>query len=456
MNAIVPRATIHEIEAHRAHALSLYAEAFDALALAGRTAALAAPSGHWSLPSLTLPGQQWRSSRDEFLTGVRQIVDRGIWEHLLLSTGLERLMDRQEREAFREQVKADPPEATADNCFSTMERLVGDADLIFKRGIANAFSKLDRRFRSHDGFKIGSRLVLSYAFDSYGSWSRHHDETMRDVERTFYVLDGKEQPDRSAGIVGAIDTERRAGPCLERHAFEAESDYFRIRAFKNGNAHVWFKRDDLLDRVNLLLADYYGASLGAAPDVAEKRHGPSTAVAKNFGFFETPDAIAERVIEAAHIYRPRDGQVFRVLEPNVGTGRLALKAKALGAWVMGVEIQPHLAAGMIGRLDRIVQGDFLEQTPAGLGLFDRIVMNPPFDRGLDVEHVRHAIDFLAPGGRLAAIMSAGVEFREDRRTADFRALVERYGGQFRDLPPGSFAEAGTNVNTVIVSLRRDA
>src|SRR3546814_4715603 len=89
----------------------------------------------------------------------------------------------------------------------------------------------------------------------------HCDEYLRDVERTFHVLDGREQPDRYAGIIGAIDQERTG---LERKAWVAESEFFRAKAFKNGNLHIWFKRDDLVIEVNKLLAEYYGASLGDA------------------------------------------------------------------------------------------------------------------------------------------------------------------------------------------------
>src|SRR3546814_2066050 len=59
------------------------------------------------------------------------------------------------------------------------------------------------------------------------------DEYLRDVERTFHVLDGREQPDRYAGIIGAIDQERTG---LERKAWVAESEFFRAKAFKNGRS----------------------------------------------------------------------------------------------------------------------------------------------------------------------------------------------------------------------------
>ena len=55
----------------------------------------------------------------------------------------------------------------------------------------------------------------------------------------------------------------------------------------------------------------------------------------------------------------------------------------------------------------------MQLSPEVVGRFDRVVMNPPFCRGRDLDHVRHALRFVAPGGRLVAIMSAGVAFRED-------------------------------------------
>lgn len=86
-------------------------------------------------------------------------------------------------------------------------------------------------------------------------------------------------------------------------------------------------------------------------------------------------------------------------------------------------------------------------------------MNPPFDRGRDCDHVRHAFEFLKPGGILVAVMSARAEFREDKRHRALHEIVERcrpaYGWRkWHDLPAGSFAHAGTNINTVILAIRK--
>ena len=87
---------------------------------------------------------------------------------------------------------------------------------------------------------------------------------------------------------------------------------------------------------------------------------------------------------------------------------------------------------------------FLEQTPEGLGTFDRVVMNPPFDRGADIRHVEHARTFLKPGGRLVAVVANGPRQRE-------RLLP--IASAWIDLPAGSFEDQGTSVNAAIVVIQ---
>lgn len=469
MGALVPRATVSAIVAQRDRALALYADAHDAIqaasdaVMAARSAAIQAAPGQDTrynylsreerstfLRTITVP------ERSEYLSDARRLTDTDVWAKIISFTDIERLMDKTAKDDFTRQLREDPPEVTEENVYATLQQLAMDADLIFQRGIAEVFSNLDRRFRSHDGFKIGSRVILSNALNEWGGWSYHrnHRDTLQDIERTFFVLDGKVPPASCGGIVGAVEAERNArrGP----HQSEVESEFFRIRCFKNGNAHVWFLRDDLVKKVNRLLAEYYGEVIGdGQTDDTEEVFSVKTTPARYYGFYPTPDAAAAQVIDAASLYHCGGETPLRVLEPSAGTGNLAKLCATKGASVDCIEVQPHLASELrASRMYRTVTcGDFLAIEPAPI--YDRIIMNPPFDRERDIDHVLHALRFLKPEGLLVAIMSAGTELRETRKATRFRDVTAKLGGKFRDLPARSFASVGTNVNTVYLRVYAD-
>lgn len=468
--SIVPRATIDGLVAHRAHALELFVEARQAIERALDAAAAAAGGRRLHIDGELASKAFGSAARtDEFLDEIRRRTDQNAWRHIVMGHGFEKLMDRQAMKEFQDQLDLDPPEVTAEVAEATLRQLMSDADRLMRRGIANTFSKLDRRFRSHDGFKIGSRVVLDFAFGEYGSWNHHarHDDTLRDIERTLFALDGVELPERYAGIVGAVDEFRRQA--TSRFACTVETEYLRVRTFRNGNAHVWFLRDDLLEQLNRLLAEHYGETLGSGPDAVEPDPfaNPKRSLARNMGWFPTPPDVVRRLLHRSDVAYcgPRDGsRKIRILEPSAGEGAIALAALAdaggsAKAEVTCVELEAGRAAtlraaGFVQEAGhRTIQADFLDCDPDRLGVFDAVLMNPPFDLERDIDHVVHATRFLAPGGRLVAIMSAGVEFRTSRKAEAFRALVARMSGDIHDLPPGSFESSGTMVNTCIVVLQ---
>lgn len=188
---------------------------------------------------------------------------------------------------------------------------------------------------------------------------------------------------------------------------------------------------------------------GDAADAMEQiiLTGEITRAKQEFGVFFTPAAVAQRVLSLASI-----GPGMSVLEPSAGHGALAREAAVRGGEVDCVEIlAKNIEVLLAANFANAVQlGDFLAIAPAPE--YDRVVMNPPFAKQADIQHVTHAAKFLKPGGRLVAVMSAGVRFRENRLTTSFRELVAERGGAIEDVPDGAFRESGTMVNTVIVTI----
>jgi len=127
-----------------------------------------------------------------------------------------------------------------------------------------------------------------------------------------------------------------------------------------------------------------------------------------FNLFQTPPELADCMV--ANL--PTLGDGSRVLEPSAGLGRLfhAIRRKAPGALVTLVESSPDCCAELYRAIDgdesaHLAQRDFLNFSD--LDGFDFIVMNPPFKRGADVKHIKHARGLLKPGGVLVALCYDG-------------------------------------------------
>ena len=471
MNELLPRATLAQIAKSRDKALALYAEAHAAIEVANSRLRDAADALNAAAPTANLNvfrqedrqklfGSLDVAPRAEFMAMARHMVDADVWTHVVNATDLQRLMDKKAKEALRQQLVSNPVEFSEETAAATLQSFALEAGTIFRRGIAEVFSNLDRRFRSHDGFKVGSRVIIDGAFDAWGHWNhyRDHRATLQDIERTFHVLESKAVPLDYAGVVGAIDEARRQQQGFQARQTEAETEYYLVRIFKNGNCHLWFKRRDLVDKVNKLLAEYYGAAIpdGQTPEDDGGLHEPKRSLAKNFGFFPTPAPLVARVIEEAGIYRGADDPALTVLEPSAGTGHIAAAAGDAGAVVGCNEIQADhaLALRKSGQYRNVRLADFMSLAPRPV--YDRVLMNPPFDRERDIDHVMHALGFVKPGGKLVAIMSAHTEFAETRKAKAFRDHIAQLGGRFWDLPRNSFSEVGTNVNTIMLTVGRRA
>lgn len=162
--------------------------------------------------------------------------------------------------------------------------------------------------------------------------------------------------------------------------------------------------------------------------------------------FYTPPELAAQLVDWAQL-RASD----RVLEPSAGQGALATEAAKTARHVRCIELDPRNVAVLRGsRLDTL-QADFLAVLP--VRRYSAVIMNPPFAGQADLDHVEHALNFLEPGGRLAAIVSAGVLFRTNRRTEEFgAALLDRCQARhIRPLEPGAFKASGTMVNAAVIT-----
>lgn len=198
------------------------------------------------------------ADRREVAEMIRVGVDSTAWQYLMHESGMRSLMDAQARDKWDKAIhEGDIPELTAANIRSTFGMLRDSRGEIFERGVIACFKSLAWCYKTNLPQKFGKRIVVRFLTGGYNSSTNHLD----DLVRVLSVLDGKPEPDHRNGIGAAISNAGLSG--WLRKAGTVETDYLTIKTFKNGNGHVTFKRPELVDKMNLIIAKHYPGALPA-------------------------------------------------------------------------------------------------------------------------------------------------------------------------------------------------
>ncbi len=320
-----------------------------------------------------------------------------------------------------------PPEFTLPELFEWFGDLAADPRASILRGLAEVFSGLDQAFKSHERMKVGvkglPKRVILRNVGRYG-WGR---DRLTDVVNAVAAVEGKP-------LIGHKETVDllEDGDCMrvDRGMW--------LKQFANGNGHLFFA-PDTLKSINVGLSEYYGEVLPDCPETRPCKESKSTDVAKDLQYFPTPKEVVSRLL--GNTYRLKGK---KVLEPSCGCGRIMDAARSEGAEVFGIEYDPGRVAEAKAKGHSVMLANFLDVVPSED--YDFVIMNPPFYGRHYAKHVKHALDFLKPGGMLYAILpiTARVDHGE----------LDEYRPQWSDLPVGSFKESGTNINTTIAKIHK--
>ncbi|WP_146041265.1 hypothetical protein [Pseudomonas sp. MPR-ANC1] len=195
------------------------------------------------------------------------------------------------------------------------------------------------------------------------------------------------------------------------------------------------------------------------PHLAEKQEESAVVKAERaiigqkvgIDFFPTPVAVAHRMARLARISKG-----MRVLEPSAGNGNLADAAAAAGGEVDVIEISSQLRDILTLKGYTAVAHDFNTFTPDEP--YKAILMNPPFSKRQDAEHIMRAYGMLASGGTLVAIAGEGVFFGQDQKAEQFRAWLDSHNADIEKLEGGTFQDnallAQTSANARLIVLHK--
>lgn len=365
---------------------------------------------------------------------------KSAWRHFYGLYGLSDILPAADKRRI-EQMLEQPPAFTVGNIREEFGEYVADPWGAILRGLAEAFCNLDPAFKSHEKVKIGAkglpkRVILNNV-SGYGTWGR---DRLRDILNALAAYQRKPLVEY-AEIAEIMENGEalRYGltytPHGKKEPITAPPRGVWLKRYQNGNGHLYFDPQTLAD-VNRALAEYYGAVLPDAPDPNAKKQ-TGTNVSKDLQYYPTPVAVVDRIMgDLGNI----EGK--KVLEPSCGCGRFLDALRRSGAVPYGIEFDASRASTARDKGHSVFRGNFLEAAPTAN--FDLVVMNPPFYGKHYEKHIRHALRFLKPKGKLVSILPSTARYDH--------GCLDDLRPRWSDLPVGSFSESGTNINTSICTI----
>lgn len=201
---------------------------------------------------------------DKAMPVITRNIDRSIWRDLMLKSGMLTLMDAEARSQWAKNLEeGDLPAISEANILSTFEQLHHNKQDVFERGIINVFKGLSWDYKTNNPCYFGKRIIVTslVKHDKWGyslNWGWRRDQ-LADLERMLYLLDGKTIPDNRHDVSIRFMDFVRDNPYQQVF----EDDLFSIRYFQKGSGHITFKRLDLVEKMNDIVAKHFPGMLPA-------------------------------------------------------------------------------------------------------------------------------------------------------------------------------------------------
>ncbi|MBS5209823.1 MAG: DUF4942 domain-containing protein [Klebsiella sp.] len=203
---------------------------------------------------------RWKDTpSDRAVTAIARVIDGKIWDRLMSETGMYTLMSNKQRQEWDRQVAgSEMPPITLDNVMSTFRHLNANKADTFTQGLIDIFKSLSWDYKTNNPCMFGKRIIIAPLLDVWRSgWVRFSSDghtKIDDLARPFYVLDGRNVPDHRVSDGAKLDA------FFSENQFNGkvfECDYFSVRYYKKGSAHITFKRLDLVEKINDMVASHY-------------------------------------------------------------------------------------------------------------------------------------------------------------------------------------------------------
>jgi len=168
------------------------------------------------------------------------------------------VMDAQARDQWYRNLERDKiPAISEANILSNFEQLHQSKNELFERGVSNVFRSLSWDYKSNHPYKFGKKVIVN-GLVSYNQWGftlnhSYRRDQLADLERMLFLLEGKAITDNRTDVTAQLYEHIRAAPKMAKIY---EDEYFTIKYFMKGSAPLTFRKPELMDKMNIIIAKH--------------------------------------------------------------------------------------------------------------------------------------------------------------------------------------------------------
>ena len=185
------------------------------------------------------------------MADVSDRINRNAWAIIAKRFTIAEMLSIKARAQFAAQLKAgELPELSQEAVFSFYQNMIERAPAMLEEMVAEVFDWLRPRgahYKTNSEFDIGPRAIVRFFYASGWSNSFYLSEDVEQhilcLENVLLLLDNR-PPLKFPGELVALTRARPKAPCT------LDTEFLQVKVFGNGNAHLKFKRPDLIALLN--------------------------------------------------------------------------------------------------------------------------------------------------------------------------------------------------------------
>lgn len=175
---------------------------------------------------------------------IKREVDVLFWQKLIKICQFKEIMHSKKYDQLESELYNNTPEFTVDNATATLTQLISELPDLLTELVRNTFTCRSKDHKSNGNMKLDKKQVYKSLLSS-----SHGENLLIDITRAISILEG-------------VSNEYILRELNERREVVKYDGKVKFKAFLNGNVHVTFLDEDLLNKLNDVLAGAMGAKVG--------------------------------------------------------------------------------------------------------------------------------------------------------------------------------------------------